>query len=121
MQHFTVTLSAIHSTTQDMMNYLQANVEERNPAIRLSHRQTWGDLNTFAVGITWDMEQYYGKYKQVWHSGYDYGSISLCTGYPSLNLGMWLWANDDSRQGNLYDMEREIRDNLLYLDSQRAK
>jgi hypothetical protein len=32
---------------------------------------------------------------------------------------MFLWANDDSRQGNLYDMERNIKENLEYLDSQK--
>ena len=32
---------------------------------------------------------------------------------------MFLWANDDSRQSNLYDMERNIKENLEYLDSQK--
>lgn len=31
---------------------------------------------------------------------------------------MFLWANDDSRQGNLYDMERNIKENLEYLETQ---
>lgn len=116
MPHYTVTLSTIHSTMRDMMNYVEVNVREKNPVIRLAHQLTWGDLKTFAVGYTWDIEQYYGKYKMIWYSGYDYGSITLCTGYPELNLGMFLWANDDSRQGNLYDMERGIRETLLYWD-----
>lgn len=119
MPHYTVSLSTIHSTTRDMMNYVAANVEEKDPAIRLSHQLTFGELSSFAVGYTWDMEQYYSKYKMIWHSGYDYGSISLATAYPELHLGMWIWANEDSnaRQGAQYDLEREIRYNLLYLDS----
>jgi CubicO group peptidase (beta-lactamase class C family) len=121
MPEFTPSLSAIHSTTQDMMNYVQANVEEKDPVIRLSHKVTWGDLKSFAVGIPWDIEQYYGKYKMIWHSGYDYGSITLCTSYPDLDLGMFLWANDDTRQNYLYDMERSIRENLLYWNSVKKK
>jgi CubicO group peptidase (beta-lactamase class C family) len=121
MPEFTPTLSAIHSTTRDMMNYVEANVRERDPAIRFSHRLTWGDMKTFAIGTTWDMENYYGQYKMIWHSGYDYGSISLCTSYPELNLGMYLWANDDSRQSYLYDMERSVREELLYMDSIQKK
>jgi len=65
------------------------------------------------------MEDYYGRGTQIWHSGFDYGSITLLTAYPSLRFGMFLWANDDSRQGNLYDMERNIKENLEYLDSQK--
>jgi CubicO group peptidase (beta-lactamase class C family) len=121
MPEFTPSLSAIHSTTRDMMNYVLANVDEKDPSIRLSHKLSWGDMRSFAVGIPWDMEQYYGKYKMIWHSGYDYGSISLCTSYPELGMGIFLWANDDSRQNYLYDMERSIRETLLYWNSSEKK
>jgi CubicO group peptidase (beta-lactamase class C family) len=117
MPEVTVSLYTVKSTTKDMLNYVEANVLETNPAIRLSHQQTWGDPKSFAVGLTWDMEDYYGRGLEFWHSGFDYGSISLCTAYPSLGFGMFLWANDDSRQGNLYDMERNIKENLEYLES----
>src|SRR6202049_4852648 len=109
MPEFTVSLYTVKSTTKDMLNYVEANVLESNPAIGLSHQQTWGDLKSFAVGLTWDMEDYYGRGTEIWHSGFDYGSITLCTAYPSLGFGMFLWANDDSRQSNLYDMERNIK------------
>jgi CubicO group peptidase (beta-lactamase class C family) len=116
MPELTPSLYTVKSTTQDMLNYLEANVRERNPAIRLSHQQTWGDMKSFAVGLTWNMENYYGRGTEIWHSGFDYGSITLLTAYPSLGFGMFLWANDDSRQGNLYDMERNIKENLEYLN-----
>jgi CubicO group peptidase (beta-lactamase class C family) len=119
MPEFTPSLYTVKSTTKDMLGYLQANVDEINPAIRLSHQQTWGDLKSFALGLTWDMENYYGRGTEIWHSGFDYGSITLLTAYPSLRFGMFLWANDDSRQSNLYDMERNIKENLEHLDSQR--
>jgi CubicO group peptidase (beta-lactamase class C family) len=119
MPQFTVSLYTVKSTTKDMLSYLQANVLESNPAIRLSHQQTWGDLKSFAVGLTWDMEDYYGRGLEIWHSGFDYGSITVSTAYPSLGFGMFLWANDDSRQGNLFDMERNIKEHLEYLDSQK--
>jgi CubicO group peptidase (beta-lactamase class C family) len=121
MPEYTPSLYTVKSTTKDMLNYVEANVLETNPAIRLSHQQTWGDLKSFAVGLTWDMEDYYGRGTEIWHSGFDYGSITLITAYPSLGFGMFLWANDDSRQGNLYDMERNIKENLEYLESQRQK
>jgi CubicO group peptidase (beta-lactamase class C family) len=121
MPEFTPSLYTVKSTTKDMIEYLKANVLENNPAIRLSHQQTWGDLKSFAVGLTWDMEDYYGRGTEIWHSGFDYGSITLLTAYPSLGFGMFLWANDDSRQGNLYDMERNIKENLEYLHSLKAR
>jgi CubicO group peptidase (beta-lactamase class C family) len=117
MPEVTVSLYTVKSTTKDILNYVEANVLETNSAIRLSHQQTWGDPKSFAVGLTWDMEDYYGRGLEFWHSGFDYGSISLCTAYPSLRFGMFLWANDDSRQGNLYDMERNIKENLEYLEN----
>jgi CubicO group peptidase (beta-lactamase class C family) len=118
MPNYTVSLYTVKSTTKDMLNYVEASVLENNSAIRLSHQQTWGDPKSFAVGLTWDMEDYYGRGLEIWHSGFDYGSITLLTAYPSLGFGMFLWANDDSRQGNLYDMERNIKENLEYLESQ---
>lgn len=87
MPEFTVSLYTVKSTTKDMLNYVEANVLENNPAIRLSHQQTWGDLKSFAVGLTWDMEDYYVRGREIWHSGFDYGSISLLTAYPSLGFG----------------------------------
>ncbi|HLX90681.1 MAG TPA: serine hydrolase domain-containing protein [Puia sp.] len=118
---YTPSLSSIHSTTRDMMSYLEANVLETNPVIKLSHKKTWGDMKAFAVGIPWDMETYYGKYEMIWHSGFDYGSISLCAFYPEMKMGMFLWANDDSRQSYLYDMERSIRQSLIFQDSFRKR
>jgi CubicO group peptidase (beta-lactamase class C family) len=119
MPELTPSLYTVKSTTTDMLNYVVANVLERNPAIRLSHQQTWGDMKSFAVGLTWNLENYYGRGTEIWHSGFDYGSITLLTAYPSLGFGMFLWANDDSREGNLYDMERNIRENLEYLKTRR--
>ncbi len=121
MPHNTPSLYSVHSTTKDMIRFVEANVKETDPAIRYSHQLTYGNMKTFGVGLAWDMEDYYNRYKQIWHSGFDYGSISLCTVYPTQNLGMWLWANDDSRQGNLYDMERNIRQEIQYRASKKNK
>jgi CubicO group peptidase (beta-lactamase class C family) len=115
----TASLYTMKSTTQDMLEYLEANVQESNEAIRLSHQQTWGDIKSFGVGLTWNMSDYFGKGTWLKHSGFDYGSITLCSVYPSAQFGMILWANDDSRQGTLFDLERNIKDNLDYLASRK--
>jgi CubicO group peptidase (beta-lactamase class C family) len=119
MPHYSPSMFSYHTTTRDMMKFVKANVEEKNPAIKFSHQLTWGDKRTLALGAAWDMNYYYDKYRMLWHSGYDYGTITLITAYPELKIGMFLWANDDTRQNYLYDIERAIRETLIYWDTKK--
>jgi len=45
MPEFTPSLYTVKSTTKDMLEYLQANVKEKNPAIRLSHDAWTGRMD----------------------------------------------------------------------------
>jgi CubicO group peptidase (beta-lactamase class C family) len=118
---FTASLYTVKSTTRDMLNYVRANALENNAAIKLSHQVTWGDLKTFAVGLTWEMQNDYDKGKWIFHTGFDYGSITVCSVSPGSRSGIILWANNDNRQGPLFDLERNIRESLDYLEVQRRR
>ena len=105
-------LPHVNSTTNDMLKFIEVNVAEKDEAIKLSHQPTYGDLKSFALGLVWEMRNTYEKGRGFWHSGFDPGYISLCSFYPEKNMGFILLATDDSRQNNLYDMERNIMHSL---------
>jgi len=112
--HFTASLYTVKTTTADMLNYLEAEVLEKDPAIRLSHQPAWGNPGSFSLGLFWQVTDDLGQGRWIKHSGYDGGSITLCSIHPEEKLGMIIGANDDSRQNNLYDLERNIREHLRY-------
>jgi CubicO group peptidase (beta-lactamase class C family) len=119
--HATPSLYTTKTTTADMLNYLEANVLEKDPAIKLSHQPAWGNPKSFSLGLFWQVTDDPGQGRWIKHSGYDSGSITLCSVHPEEKLGIIIWANDDSRQNNLFDIERNIREHILYLRSPTGK
>lgn len=106
----TPSLYTMKTTTADMLKFVASNVEEKLPEIRLSHTPQWGDPQTFSLGFFWQVTDDFGKGRWIKHSGFDYGSITLCSLHPEEKLGLIIWASDDSRQNNLFDLERCIRE-----------
>lgn len=44
----------------------------------------------------------------IFHSGHDNGYNKLCTMYPQSALGFVLLSNEDGRQEYLFDLEKQI-------------
>ena len=42
---------SMNSTINDMLIYLQANLDEKDSAVKLTHELTWGGKNGFALGL----------------------------------------------------------------------
>ena len=109
------------TTTADMLKYLKVNIEEKEPAVKLSHKPEWGDPQSFSLGLFWQVTDDFGQGRWIKHTGYDFGSITMCSLHPDEKLGMILWANDDSRQNNLFDLERNIRESIQLLEKKKGK
>lgn len=112
MLRSTESIFTIKSTPGDMLNYIEANVREKDLAILLSHKPTYGDVRWFAVGLTWMMTNSWDRGLRIFHSGHDLGYNTLCTIYPQSALGFVIMTNEDERQGYLFDLEKKIFQSL---------
>ncbi|HWV72376.1 MAG TPA: serine hydrolase domain-containing protein [Pseudosphingobacterium sp.] len=108
----TASIFTIKSTPSDMLKYVEANVVENELSILLSHRPTYGDMRWFALGLTWMMNDNWERGLHIFHSGHDAGYNSLCAMYPHVKLGFVLLSNEDGRQGELFNLEKRIFQNL---------
>ncbi|MDF2431748.1 MAG: hypothetical protein JWP44_1379, partial [Mucilaginibacter sp.] len=80
---------SMNSTMDDMMKYLQAQLAESDPAIKLSHQLTWGsNPKEFAIGLNWmfDLEDGVKDYYHAGHTGL--GFNTLCEFYPTQGIGL---------------------------------
>jgi CubicO group peptidase (beta-lactamase class C family) len=100
---------SMNSTMNDMMQFVAANLVERDPAIRLSHQATWRDSAGFAVGLNWMSNGYQGE-RYFYHSGHTaIGFNTLCTVYPHDQTGIVIFVNDDVDQDRVSEVERVVR------------
>jgi CubicO group peptidase (beta-lactamase class C family) len=67
----------LRSTISDMMLYLEANVEEKDPAIKLSHVTTFQNGKYNSLGMAWHKQQSLSGDELIWHNGGTYGFSSF--------------------------------------------
>ena len=108
----TESLFTIKSTPADMLKYVEANVQEKELAVLLSHKPTYGDVRWFALGLTWMITDSWDKGLRIFHSGHDAGYNTLCTMYPQSGLGFVFLSNEDERQDYLFSLEKKIFQSL---------
>lgn len=100
----------IKSTVSEMLNYIKFHLDESNPVIKLSHATTFGDINSFAIGLNWQMNKTQNGYRRIWQSGGTFGFSSYCVVYPELNTGIVLLSNESDRtaQSGLEEVANRI-------------
>jgi CubicO group peptidase (beta-lactamase class C family) len=100
---------SMNSTMKDMMKYLKAQIEDTDPAIRLTHQLTWGaNPKDFAIGLNWmyDLED---GVKDYYHSGHTgIGFNTLCEFYPTEHLGFMIMVNDNISQDKVSQLETDL-------------
>jgi CubicO group peptidase (beta-lactamase class C family) len=111
----TASLYTMKTTTRDMLKFLSDNIEESRPEIKLSHTPLWGNPQSQSLGFFWQVADDFGLGRWIKHTGYDYGSITMCSLHPDEKTGVMIWASDDSRQNNLFDLERNIHESIRAL------
>jgi CubicO group peptidase (beta-lactamase class C family) len=100
---------SMNSTISDMLIYLQANIEEKDSAIKLSHQITWGNKNGFALGLGWMMDASEGE-KYIFHEGHTgIGFNTHCIFYPEQKIGLIIIVNDNASQDNVSKMGDAIK------------
>ncbi len=99
---------SINATMHDLLGYIKAQLKEHDQAISLSHHLTWIEPSGFAVGLNWMSNVDNGK-RYFYHDGNTkLGFNSLCTIYPSQQLGIFIIVSDVHSQKEIGQMENDI-------------
>jgi CubicO group peptidase (beta-lactamase class C family) len=100
---------SMNSTMNDMMKYLKAQIADTDPAIRLTHKLTWGpNPKEFAIGLNWQYDLEDGV-KDYYHSGHTgIGFNTLCEFYPTEKLGFMIVVNDTMSQDKVSQLENDL-------------
>lgn len=83
----------LRSTPEDMMLYLQANLEEKDAAIRLSHATTFQSGKYNSLGMAWHKQQSLSGDELIWHNGGTYGFSSFMGFMKAKNCGVVVLSN----------------------------
>jgi len=90
----------LKSTVSDMLQFLQLNLDEHDPAIYLSHQPTFHHTAEHGddIGLCWFIRNVPGDYRLVRHAGGSFGSTSYCAVYPERHTGIVCLANDAGQE-----------------------
>jgi CubicO group peptidase (beta-lactamase class C family) len=82
----------LRSTTTDMVNYVNANMNESNAAVKLSHSSTFNDGRN-NTGLAWQILTTKKSNELIWHNGGTYGFVSFCGFIKSKKCGVVVLSN----------------------------
>ncbi len=90
---------ALLSTTSDMLKYVRWQVEEADPAVKLSHQRVWtakapifSSQGTFGVGLNWQVAELAGR-RAIFQDGMIEGYSALVVIEPEAKLGVVIMTN----------------------------
>lgn len=88
----------IKSDIRDMLKYLQWNIDESNPVIRLAHRPVFkiSEEGADSIGLFWFIRKSLKNERIVYHAGGSFGNTSYCEIRPDQQSGIVLLTNDAS-------------------------
>jgi CubicO group peptidase (beta-lactamase class C family) len=85
----------IHADMHDMIKYLKAQIDETNPAIKLTHQPTRNN-----TGLGWGT-RIRAQVRDIQHNGSSPGFRSHISAFPDLNSGCVILANSKADMGKL--------------------
>jgi CubicO group peptidase (beta-lactamase class C family) len=100
----------LYSNAEDMVRYIDWQLDESDPTIRQSHSVIFGGSESVQAGMIWYMTRESGE-RKLWESGGAFGMASQLVLYPESKVGIVLLANDGgfSTQDELGDLAKKIR------------
>jgi CubicO group peptidase (beta-lactamase class C family) len=107
---------ALKSTIDDMLKYVGWQIEETDPAVRLSHQRVWtakgpvfGDKGTFGIGLNWQVAELSGR-RAIFQDGMIEGYSTLVVLQPELKFGVVLMTNqlDGKSAGAQRNLMKEL-------------
>jgi CubicO group peptidase (beta-lactamase class C family) len=93
--------TTLGSTPADLLRYAQANLAERDPAVRLAHQSTTTLPTGYAVGLVWRLDTDAAGRRRIYHSGHSPGYNTWVALYPDQDVAVVLMVNDNISQDRL--------------------
>jgi hypothetical protein len=78
-----------------MLKYVQWQIEEKDEAVKLSHKPELTSGN-YSAGLNWQMMSSAGN-RLIWQEGNIAGFNILCINLPELKIGLVIFANEEDR------------------------
>ncbi|HEX8328417.1 MAG TPA: serine hydrolase domain-containing protein [Hymenobacter sp.] len=100
------------STAADLMKYAQANLAEREPAVRLAHQRTTGKAPEFGNGLGWRLDADADGHSRIQHSGSSPGFNTWFSVYPEQDFGIVILVNENVNQTRLTEMEELLKQEM---------
>lgn len=102
------------STPDDMLKFVQANLNAKEPVIRLSHQQTFTTPDGMRLGLNWMMDKDDNGLPFIMHTGRDsFGFTALCYIYPGKQTGIIIMVNDSNGEDKVSALKDHIITHLL--------
>ncbi|WP_299585400.1 serine hydrolase [Mucilaginibacter sp.] len=90
----------LHSSIADLTKYLKFQLDEKDPAVKMTHQPVWGDANVFALGLNWFINKTGDGKLTIHDDGTTLGFTTYFMLYPEMNFGAVLLANEYSQTSN---------------------
>jgi CubicO group peptidase (beta-lactamase class C family) len=104
--------ATLTSTPADLLRYAQANLAERDPAVRLAHQPTTTLPTGYAVGLAWRLDTDVAGSRRIYHSGHSPGYNTWLALYPAQDVAVVLLVNDNISQDRLTELGQQLKQAL---------
>ena len=104
--------ATLTATPADLLRYAQANLAERDPAVRLAHQPTTTLPTGYAVGLAWHLDTDPAGSRRIYHSGHSPGFNTWLALYPEQDVAVVLMVNDNSSQDRLTELGQQLKQAL---------
>lgn len=101
---------SMKSTAADMLSYLQYQLQDKDEAVKLTHRILYGNIDDNAHSFQWEVGKTWNWDYYLRGDGGTNGFRSLCVMYPDYGVGIILLSNetDDNVGRSLYNLAGAI-------------
>lgn len=112
----------LKSSIADMTRYMQFHLDEKDPAVKITHQIAWGDVNVFSIGLNWFINKTGDGKLNIRDDGTTFGFTTCFLFYPELKFGVVLMTNVCSPTSNnkLGDIAKKIFEESNYTPAQLA-
>lgn len=112
----------MHSSIEDLTRYMKYHLEEKDPAVKMTHQPIWGNPGYYALGMNWFINKTGDGKLMVHDDGTTLAFTTYFMMYPELNFGVVLTTNFYSNSSNdqLGELASKIFNEYYYTPAQIA-
>nr|WP_199077712.1 serine hydrolase domain-containing protein [Pedobacter sp. ASV19] len=97
------------STPDDMLKFVKANLDKKDPVTSLSHQVTFTKPDGMQLGLNWMMGKEDNGFRYIMHTGRDgFGFTALCFMYPDQQAGIVIMVNDSTGEDSVSELKDVI-------------